>query len=90
GGVDPAHRFLSTLSQKNRAVLYFVVCLAISSAFYLALDSAFGAAGLGSRFSILTLTLAAYQAINFHHYIVDGVIWKVRKQRLQANLGLAG
>ena len=89
-GVDPEHRFLSALSQRNRAVLYFLVCLAISSVFYLALDGAFGAVGLGGRFSILTLTLAAYQTINFHHYIVDGVIWKVRRQRLQANLGLAG
>jgi hypothetical protein len=89
GGVDPRHRFLSTLSQRNRVVLYFLVCLGISTVFYLALDGAFGAVGLGGRFSILTLTLAAYQAINFHHYIVDGVIWKVRKKRLQENLGLA-
>ena len=33
--------------------------------------------------------LVAYQTINFHHYIVDGIIWKVRKKKLQQTLGLA-
>jgi hypothetical protein len=39
---------------------------------------------------MLALTLIVYQTINFHHYIVDGIIWKVRKPRVRENLGLAG
>ena len=37
-----------------------------------------------------TLPLApiVYQTINFHHYIVDGVIWKVRKPQVRQNMGL--
>lgn len=85
-GVDPEHRFLSTLSQTNRAIPYFLVCLGISTILYFALDSALSAMGL----SVLTLSLAVYQAVNFHHYIVDGVIWKVRKRPVQVHLGLAG
>ena len=38
----------------------------------------------------LPLFLVAYQTINFHHYLVDGLIWKVRKKKLRSNLGLQG
>jgi hypothetical protein len=87
-GVDPEHRFLSTISQTNRVVPYFLVCLGISTVLYFALDSVFDAVGV-ARSSVLVLSLAVYQAVNFHHYIVDGVIWKVRQRPVQAHLGLA-
>lgn len=78
-GVDPKSRFLSTISQTNKAWLYFLTCLAISSGVYLALESAVGA---------LPLLLLMYQIINFHHYVADAVIWKVRRASLQRTLGL--
>jgi hypothetical protein len=84
-GVDPEHRFLSSISQTRRVVPYVLVCLGISTVLYFALDSALEAMGL----SVLTVSLAVYQAVNFHHYIVDGVIWKVRKRPVQVHLGLA-
>ena len=34
-------------------------------------------------------SVVVYQTINFHHYVVDGLIWKVRKPRLQQTLALA-
>ena len=86
GGVDPQHRFLSTISQPGRVVTYFVVCLGISTALYMALQGTLNLLGL----SVLSLTLIAYQTLNFHHYSVDGIIWKVRKPRLRENLGLSG
>lgn len=85
GGVDPQHRFLSAISQPRRVAIYFLVCLGISSLFYALLGGTLNLLG----FSVLTLSLIAYQTINFHHYIVDGIIWKVRKPKLQENLGLA-
>ena len=85
GGVDPRHRFLSTISQTNRALLYVVVCLGITAALYAGLSVTLEALGL----PLVAATLIAYQAINFHHYIVDGVIWKVRKAPIRENLGLA-
>jgi hypothetical protein len=36
----------------------------------------------------LPLVVVAYQVINFHHYVVDSVIWKVRKKALRQNLGV--
>jgi hypothetical protein len=84
-GVNPSHRFLSTISQPGRTVTYFVVCLGISTVLYMLLQGVFNLLGL----SLLALTLIAYQTINFHHYIVDGIIWKVRKPRIQAHLGLS-
>jgi hypothetical protein len=50
----------------------------------------FGVSLLGASVgvSISAATVIIYQTINFHHYIVDAVIWKLRKPSLRANLGL--
>jgi hypothetical protein len=73
-GVDPDARFLSTISQEQRTLVYTSVCLGISTAIYFA---------VGHIAAVLPVALVTYQVINFHHYIVDGVIWKVRKKNLQ-------
>lgn len=88
-GVNPRHRFLSTLSQRKNIVPYFAVCLVISISVYSLLD--FGLSLIGAVvLTSLPLVAIAYQAINFHHYIVDAVIWKVRKKSVRQNLGVAG
>ena len=80
GGVDPAARFLSRLSQPGRVTMYFACCLAITTLIYAAID----------RFTLLVLggsmavTIGIYMGINFHHYIVDALIWKRRKAAPQA------
>ncbi len=33
---------------------------------------------------------SARATINFHHYIVDELIWKVRRPSLRKTLGIAG
>jgi len=38
---------------------------------------------------VVTKLIVVYQAINFHHYIVDGRIWKMRRKPLQRILRLA-
>lgn len=85
-GIDPEHRFLSTISQRGRMAYYFLICLGISTFFYMILRGITDIFGI----SLLALSVVAYQTINFHHYIVDGIIWKVRKPRIQAHLGLSG
>ncbi len=84
-GVDPSHRFLSTISQTRNVVVYFAVCLAISTAAYLMLGEATDQ--LDSATAV-PVTLVVYMIINFHHYVVDGKIWKVRKPALRKNLGV--
>jgi hypothetical protein len=81
GGVDPAARLLSMLSQTRNAWLYFLVLFCISTTIYATIESAVAA--------ILPTTFVIYQTINFHHYVVDGLIWKVRRKPLQATLGIA-
>jgi hypothetical protein len=86
-GVDPKHRFLSYLSQRQNMAQYFAVCLILSSVAYSLLDftlttiAAFVAASL-------PLVAIGYQAINFHHYVVDAMIWKVRRKRVRENFGV--
>jgi hypothetical protein len=38
----------------------------------------------------ISATLVLYHFVNFHHYMVDSMIWKVCKPRMQAPLGLEG
>ncbi len=84
-GVVPGQRFLSSLSQTRNWPFYFLTCLMISTLWYFGLDRIL--AVLQSR-STLPLILVAYQTINFHHYVVDGLIWKVRRKKLRRNLGI--
>jgi hypothetical protein len=74
GGIDPAARFLSRISQPGRVTMYFACCLAITTFVYLLLDRFTALIGGG-----LAVTVAIYMGINFHHYIVDALIWKRRK-----------
>ncbi len=85
-GVEPRHKFLSTLSQSRNMVLYFVVCVLLATAVYKSIDAVIG------LFAVATLPLAiiAYQTINFHHYIVDSVLWKIRKASVSQRLGIPG
>lgn len=64
-------RFLSWLSQRRNLWAYLGVCLAISTAFYAGLQWSAAAAGFG-----MAILMVVYQTINFHHYIVDALIWR--------------
>jgi len=85
-GIDPEARFLSYLSQPHRLWLYLLTSVAITGVVYWAI--------LGTLSSVLfaglSATIVIYQIVNFHHYIVDSLIWKVRKASIRQTLGLAG
>ncbi len=88
-GIDQRHRFLSTISQRPYVLRYFLVCLGLSTVGYLVIYLTLTKATTVVSFAAaVPLVLIAYQAINFHHYIVDAVIWKVRKKSLQQGLGI--
>lgn len=88
-GVDPEHRALSWLSQGTglHVLAYFGVCLVVTTGFYAVVGVGVQAVMPGTENLGVVL---AYQAINFHHYIVDGLIWKVRKASVRQRLGVAG
>lgn len=77
GGVDPRRPFLSRLCQPEQALRYALVCLALSSAFYFGLGQATGR----MEWAVLPFVLVCHQTVNFHHYIVDAVIWRSRRAR---------
>jgi hypothetical protein len=83
-GVSPGQRFLSFISQSQRWPLYVACCLLITTAVYA------GLAGVTAVFasSTLPLLVIVYQVINFHHYIVDALIWKVRRKPVRETLGI--
>ena len=72
GGVDPERPFLSRLSQPTYIVRYAAVCLGLSTAFYLALGEALPRIA----WQVLPMVLVGHLAVNFHHYLVDAVIWR--------------
>ncbi len=84
GGVDPKARFLSYISQPQRLWLYLATCLVVALCVY----------GVLLRmvesllFASLSATIVLYQVVNFHHYLVDSMIWKVRKTQIRETLGL--
>ena len=84
-GVDPRHRFLSRLAQPGAWPYYFATVFLLSTAIYFGLDRGLT---LLDRYSPLPLFLVAYQTINFHHYIVDGLIWKMRQRPVRETLGI--
>lgn len=84
GGVDPKAKLLSYISQPNRLWLYLITCIAITGVIYWGvlrtIDWLF--------FAGLSATIVLYQIVNFHHYIVDSFIWKVRKPKMKETLGI--
>jgi hypothetical protein len=74
GGIDPDARFLSRISQPGRSASYFGCCLAVSTIIYLLLGRV-SAAVLGGG---MAASLGIYMGINFHHYLVDALIWRRR------------
>jgi hypothetical protein len=83
-GVSPAHRFLSWISQPARWPVYVGVCLAITTAAFAGLTGV--STALGS--AAIPQLLIAYQVINFHHYVVDARVWKVRRRPVREALGI--
>lgn len=87
-GVHAKHRFLSYLSQRQNLMQYFAVCLLLSTLAYSLLNFALSTVATLIAAS-LPLFAIVYQAINFHHYVVDAVIWKVRRKPVQQNFGIS-
>ncbi len=84
GGVDVQHRFLSSLSQPRNAPFYVAVCVGLAALIYFGIQWSSGVV----RYEGVALLLLLYPVVNFHHYIVDAVIWKLRKRPISQTLGL--
>jgi hypothetical protein len=85
-GIDPEARFLSYISQPHRLWLYVLTCIGITGVVYWGVLGTLNA----MFFAGLSATIVLYQIVNFHHYIVDALIWKVRKAPIRQTLGISG
>lgn len=72
-GIDPKARFLSRLSQARNVHWYFLFCLALSTVVYLSIKQVVA-------LSAIIPIVAIYQTLNFHHYIVDAIVWRRRRR----------
>ena len=77
GGVDPSRRLVSRLSQRENVAWYALTCLGLSTLFYATLGQLTSRAAT----TLLPIVLVTHQSVNFHHYIVDAVIWRSRRAR---------
>ncbi len=69
------------LARADNYIYYFAACLAFSSVIYMTINE------LLEVYPLYVLIIV-YQTINFHHYIVDSKIWKLRKKPLLQTLKL--
>jgi hypothetical protein len=67
--------------QKGASLLrYAAACIGVSALFYLMLGELAAPLSAG----LLPVVLICHQAVNFHHYLVDAVIWRSPRQRAPA------
>jgi len=75
GNLDPTAALLSTLAKPRNIWLYITVCITVAAAFYYGVENLLSLATLWGIPASLA-AMIAYQTINFHHYIVDAIIWR--------------
>ena len=66
------------MSQRDSITHYFAVCFILTITTHTALE--LFRTGL-QPYSILPMAMVIYMTINFHHYVVDAMIWKRRKKQ---------
>lgn len=91
-GITSDGPVMSWISQPGglRAMIYFGFCLLISTTAYYALGNAYvlmekgvGLSGSDIGLTSITFLILFSMGINFHHYVVDSIIWK-RKHEMKA------
>lgn len=80
GSVSPRAKVLSTLVLPRNLWMYVLGCLALTFAFYLGAERVVAIVGTGLGVSMTLAVTMVYQTINFHHYIVDAIIWRRPKR----------
>lgn len=80
-----AKTLLSWLSQTKpvRVLLYFLICLLITSVFYQSLMLSIKTVFAENAAMISAMHILVFQTLNFHHYIVDSNIWKAKEKKHQ-------
>ncbi|MFP4314455.1 MAG: hypothetical protein ACLFR0_09050 [Alphaproteobacteria bacterium] len=76
---------LAWVSQRKplRILAYFTACLLCTTIVYYGLQSTINIVFATNEALLLAVAIITFQTINFHHYVVDSVIWKARNKTHQ-------
>ena len=88
-GIKGDALIVSTLSQPGylRAAGYYVFCILISTVVYKVMSGVANAA-FSNETGVLTVSqfmILFAMTLNFHHYVVDGIIWKRKRETKAAS-----
>lgn len=86
-GFNPKRPIISWLSQPRRAAIYIIACILITWVVYSLIHVALKATVASALMPVAIIIV--YQSINFHHYVVDSVIWKLKKKSVRAVVGIS-
>lgn len=77
----------SLVTRKPTKILtYFCLTLAVSILFYSILGIGFRAVSSSTGILLANIYIIGFQTVNFHHYIVDSIIWKARDKKNQKSM----
>lgn len=79
-GIDPEHPLISKISQNGKMWLYMATCLLITFFIYQVIIAA---SVILHSLSVIAFSMLMFMALNFHHYIVDSVIWRRKPVMVQ-------
>lgn len=72
----------------ERVLVYFTLCLIATSVFYGSIMYGYDMLFKQSPEFLFAAYVITFQAVNFHHYIVDSIIWKARNKKNQAIMNI--
>ena len=82
-GTHEDYKCISKLSQIKYISSYVIACLLITFMYYGLIRVGIS---LVQQFTAFPLAVIIYMSINFHHYVVDGIIWKKERNYKINNL----
>lgn len=88
GGSVRVSKFRAWFCKPGNWFFYFAACYFVTDLAYDGVDKFIGWLGMVIGAS-LPLSVICYQTINFHHYIVDTCIWKLRKESTRSAVGVS-
>jgi hypothetical protein len=65
-----------------------LTCFGVSTLLYLTIWLSIDTFRSHFEAVVLPIALIVYQTINFHHYIVDALIWKLRRKEVREKLSV--
>lgn len=86
GKTDVRAPVLSTICKPRNIILYLTACLTLTFLMYTSAGKMLGWAQAMVPVEPVLAAAILYQTFNFHHYIVDAIIWRRPKRSIESRL----